>query len=159
MQRPRIALLLILALVLGSVAPVTAAWSCPDGSRCVPDRQSFRCEKDAPQAASVLPDCCIRKETARCHHGLFPGMGTPATPQPILQAPDHCRFSLTAGAELPALGAVAAYRLPAPDGLLPEALALASPVVTPSPYPPGIVPIHGPPLWRRTGPARAPPTP
>jgi hypothetical protein len=160
MKRPPIAWsawLLILALLLAPLAPVRAGWACPDGSTCVPDGRSFRCEKDAaPQVA--LPSCCVRKVETRCHHAEYPGMAAPAA-QPIVQAPDHCRFTISARPELPAaLSTAASFQLLAPDGLIPAALTLPAPPVAVTAYPCVAATRYGPPLLRRTGPSRAPPS-
>ena len=159
MQRPRIAWsawLLIVALTLAQLAPVTAAWACPDGTACVVRDRSFECEKDA--SAKALPACCVRKVEMHCHHGEFPGMAA-APAQAALQAPDHCTFTLSARAELPAaLTVAAAFQLLAPDGLVPSAIQLLTPPATVVATPEEPAARYGPPLLRRTGPSRAPPT-
>lgn len=96
-RRP-IALTLVLALLLALVAPAQAAWSCPDGTPCVHDQQQgYVCagNKCAAQASS----CCVVK-TTRCKHGAAPARDGGRSRRSQLQAPDHCRFSVSSPPQL-----------------------------------------------------------
>jgi hypothetical protein len=76
--------------------------------------------------------------------------------QPVLQAPDHCTFTLSARAEVTA-ALCAPTSLPLPDGLVPSTIDLLAPPTTMAVAPEVTVARHGPPLIRRSGPSRAPP--
>ena len=155
MRRP-IALTLVLAFVLALVAPVQAAWSCPDGTACVPDsRQSFVCA-DA-KCASEASSCCVVK-TTRCRHGAAPPANPERSQDPQIQAPDHCRFSVTVPPQLTALAESARLLQVTGEASLPVPafqLSLApAPPVWRSEFTLG----YRPPPIVSSGPSRAPPT-
>lgn len=154
MRRP-IALTLVLAFLLALIAPAQTAWSCPDGTPCVHDQhEGFVCaeKKCAAQASS----CCVVK-TTRCKHGAAPAAQQGRSRGPHLQAPDHCRFSVSTPPQLTAVAAPASVLFVAVDAVLPTpALQLSLSPVQPvwrSEYTLG----YRPPPILSSGPSRAPP--
>lgn len=153
--RRTIAATLALAFLLAFLAPAHAGWSCPDGTPCVHDRhQGFVCagEKCAAHAAS----CCVVK-TTRCKHGAAPD-SEPGAWRPALQAPDHCRYHVTAVPKLVAVAEAVRFFPVTADGVSPApAIQLLLPAFRPvwrSEYTLG----YRPPPSLLLGPCRAPPT-
>ena len=145
---------LLLAFLLALTGPAQAGWSCPDGTPCVHDSsQGYVCaeKKCADQASS----CCVAK-TTRCKHGGAPTPGEDHSRRSRFQAPDHCRFSISAPTQITAV-------TPAPALLLVLDAVLPVPALQLSPTP-------AQPVWRfeftlgyrpppivSSGPSRAPP--
>lgn len=158
MRRLPVAIFLILALVLAPVAPLSAGWSCPDGTACVAEDQGYRCAKDGCDVQMDAAGCCAEAAGPRCHHGDFPGVAAPASAALSIGAADHCRFTVTTSSDVAAFRVAAAtYQLLAPDGLPPQAgLQFPLPTVT------RFLRVadttgYRPPLLTSTGPSRAPP--
>ena len=155
MRRP-IALTLVLAFLPALLAPVQAAWSCPDGTPCVQDsRQGFVCAGD--QCADETSSCCVVK-TTRCKHGAAPAVSTERSHGSQVQAPDHCRFSVSGPPQLIALAENARLLQFTGDVFLPVPafrLSLSpAPPVWRSEFTLG----YRPPPIVSSGPSRAPPT-
>ena len=156
MKRTRTTTLLILAFLATLFAPVRFSWACPDGTPCVVDRgHGFVCASDH---CSTVPTCCEAKAPPRCDHGAFPTLRQHPTDRLVLEAAEHCRFSISAGADLVALPELGTKSLWLSFDALPPppAVALSAPARAPSwraAYTLG----YRPPPLPSSGPARAPP--
>lgn len=153
-----VAILLILTLVLAPLAPVSAAWFCPDGTACVADDQGYRCAKDTCGSHKGAAGCCAEEAGPRCQHGDHSGMAAPASVTLAIGAADHCRFTLTTADDVAAFRVAAAtYQLLAPDGLVPQG-SLQLPVSTATRILwAADTTGYSPPILASTGPSRAPP--
>lgn len=122
MKTPRIAWMLVLALLAALIAPVRASWACPDGTPCVQDhRRGFVCAAKQCHAAA---SCCIEK-TVLCKHGGWPKFAGPGARHAELTAPDDCRFRVTAPPTLTALSEQTTKILVLAPAVLPEGLTLS----------------------------------
>jgi hypothetical protein len=155
-QRPRTAILLILALLTALLTPVRTSWSCPDGTACVAERgRGYVCAGNHCAARS----CCAVAKPCVCKHGAFPGLGGPWSTKPGVDTPDHCRFHVSAPPSLTAVladsggwhGASVDLAL-APIGI--ELSIPSAPVFLRVEETLG----YRPPPLLRTGPSRAPPS-
>ena len=157
MKRTRLALLLILAFLATFFAPLRASWACPDGTPCVTDRgHGFVCASDH----CVTPkSCCEAERPLRCQHGALPAVERPTGSGPALEAPDHCRFSVSAPYHLVAVAEQSTKLLWLSFDLLPAPALIEFMVAAVSPtwqseYTLG----YRPPPSLTLGPSRAPPT-
>lgn len=139
------------------MAPVSAAWSCPDGTACVTDDRGYRCAMESCGDHEDAAGCCAEAAGPRCQHGDHPGI-VPADAGLSLGTADHCRFTITATSDVAAFRVAAAtYQLLAPDGLAPQVglqrpLSAATLILWAA-DPTG----YRPPLLTAAGPSRAPP--
>lgn len=156
MRRLPIAILLILALVLGPLAPVQAGWACPDGTPCVADQQQgFRCAGGECSA----PSCCLSKETQRCHHGALPGVAAHSKRSNGIQGTDHCQYTQADRPILSALqdGSRVHLTVTVDLAFTPGGVQIPNGVVSSAAWIEDAYGYRPPPLLS-TGPARAPPS-
>ena len=152
-MKPRLAALLILALVATLFAPLKVAWACPDGTPCAATDQGFACV--GGQCATEA-SCCRVQTVHLCRHGALPGVSNQAGSKLAVSAPEHCRFSVSVR---PHLAAVTSGKLllATPDAALAlVSFTLAASAIRPTWLAAPTLGYRPPPLLP-SGPSRAPP--
>lgn len=153
-MRRTLAITLLVTFLLALLAPVRAAWSCPDGTPCVHQHGGFVCveKKCAAEASS----CCIQK-TVRCTHGAGPALEGAPSRRPGFHAPDHCRFRVSARPQLTAVTESASVFWLAAPAVLPAPVLQFSLLPAQPVWRSEVTLGYRPPPLLSQGPSRAPP--